>query len=81
MFFSLGFMLIIIKLIRIIDYMVIFIDYIYMNMFEKLIKFGFCFVDIFDYLLLFCIMVNILFINSEYRFFWDFRCFNENVFY
>lgn len=69
MFFSLGFMLIIIKLIRIIDYMVIFIDYIYMNMFEKLIKFGFCFVDIFDYLLLFCIMVNILFINNEYRFF------------
>lgn len=59
MIYFFNFLLVIIKFIRIISYIVILIDYIYINIINRLI-FGIVIVDILDYLLVFC-LVDIFF--------------------
>lgn len=73
-------MLMIIKVIRIINYSVIFIDYIYINFFEKIIKFGICLVDIFDYLFCFCIVLIMFLVFIYERYYRDFFYFDKELF-
>lgn len=80
MFYFYDFLLIIIKFIRIISYIVILIDYVYINIINSLVL-GIVIVDILDYFLIFCV-VGILFKKLCRKFFFrDYSKFNFDLYF